>query len=228
MNCSREFIFGIAFYKDIKSYVIDATDKNYDFSQEVAALVARGSSIVNATSKIGDLSSSINGSGGSIQGIELTANLPLSLVVPALDGFGVVATASNTTSSLAVPNRAGGSGSTMELPGLSKMVSSLTAYYEKNGYSVRIANRQRSAFVGSYLNVFASSAATYIGSESVTDLQLGYEFNSGMLKGLSLTLQSNNLTDAEFRQFEIRDGKEVETGNFRYGKTFLFGLNYKL
>ena len=63
-------------------------------------------------------------------------------------------------------------------------------------------------------------------AESIIDLQLGYEFQAGAAKGLSLLLQVNNANDAKYQEFDSVTGSVNKTN--AYGKTVMFGLNYKL
>lgn len=76
---------------------------------------------------------------------------------------------------------------------------------------------------------------TQIGAEKQIDLQLGYAFETGDLKGLSLTLQINNLTNASAVQTR---GPEVvgSAGNSKgllpwkvdnFGRVLLLGASYK-
>lgn len=61
--------------------------------------------------------------------------------------FGLTANLSLTNSAISIKDSRFGSQS-VPLPGLSKSVANITAYYEKNGYSARISQRRRSDFVG--------------------------------------------------------------------------------
>jgi hypothetical protein len=66
-------------------------------------------------------------------------------------GFGIVASASFTDSSIEIlaPENASSVGNgPIALPGLSKRVYNLTAYYERNGFEFRVNNRRRSDFIG--------------------------------------------------------------------------------
>jgi iron complex outermembrane recepter protein len=65
----------------------------------------------------------------------------------------------------------------------------------------------------------------FIKAESITDLQFGYEFQSGFAKGLSLLLQINNATNAKYQEYADNPSNIVKTDI--YGKTYLFGANYK-
>ncbi len=213
---TKAYFSAAAFYKQLKTYVFDYTDATYDFSS-----FTNLSSRV-PLSKIGKFTQPRNGNGGRISGVELAASLPLSQLTPMLDGFGVVASVSDTSSAI----KPFGDGDTRSLPGLSRTVSTLTAYYEKYGFSARVAQRNRSDFLGEITGFGASRTYTYIKAESIIDLQLGYEFQAGAAKGLSLLLQVNNANDAKYQEFDSVTGSVNKTN--AYGKTVMFGLNYKL
>jgi iron complex outermembrane receptor protein len=110
------------------------------------------------------------------------------------------------------------------LPGLSRQVTNSRFFYEKNGIQIAIANRKRSDFIGEIADYKDDRKITWIAGDSVTDLQVGYEFQSGYLKGLALQLQAQNLNNAPFITFT--DNRENGNKTY-YGKTYLFGLNYK-
>ena len=61
---------------------------------------------------------------------------------------------------------------------------------------------------------------------TVVDAQIGYEFQSGPLEGLSLLAQVNNSTDEPFYTYQNDDERQV-INHQRYGRTFLFGVNYR-
>ncbi|MEW6705033.1 MAG: TonB-dependent receptor [Pseudomonadota bacterium] len=205
-----------AFYKDLKSYIYKQ-DVPYDF----VGLTNPVTGLPNPADTIGKFNLPANGQGGTIRGWEVAASIPLNMLSSALDGFGVVASYAHTDSSIE-PN---GPGSTMMLPGLSKRVTNLIAYYEKYGFSARVAQRFRSEFVGEISGFGADRELVFIKPEKVVDVQLGYEFAQGPMKGLSVLLQVNNLTNAEYARQE-QDGAPKEY--VKYGRTVLFGLNYKL
>lgn len=220
----KGYVSAAVFYKNLDSYIINLTNPNFDFTPLLQPTTLK------ASTNIGQFTLPTNGSGGSIKGFELAGSMPFSMLHKALDGFGAVANFSNTESSLAPPNTTdGNSGGNMELPGLSKKVASLTLYYEKHGFSFRVAERYRSDFVGEIIGFGGDRTLTYIKGEKIIDLQLGYEFDKGWAKGLSLLLQVNNLGNTPFIRYKQHpDGSKEEIENTKYGKTILFGLNYKL
>lgn len=214
---TKAYFSAAAFYKNLKSYIFDFTDTTFDFS----GLPDLKGSGTRPTSFLGRFSQPRNGSGGRISGIELAVSMPLNLVTPVLDGFGVVASYSDTSSAI----KPFGDADTRPLPGLSKQVSTLTAYYEKYGFSARVAQRKRSDFVGEIEGFGADRAYTYIKGESIVDVQLGYEFQSGFAKGLSLLFQMNNATNAKYQEYQNTPDNITKTD--KYGKTYLFGATYK-
>jgi iron complex outermembrane receptor protein len=170
-----------------------------------------------------------NGEGGKVWGMELTASLDGGLVSPALSGYGVVASVSGTRNSLPNDNN----GNPINLDGFSGVVNSLTAYYEKNGFSARVSRRYRSAFTASTHGILlATESSSHIAAETQYDFQLGYSFEQGAYKGLSILLQVNNVTDEPSVQMagpEVGgNGKGLLPWKYNtYGRQFLLGANYK-
>lgn len=220
---TKAYIGAAGFYKDLRTYVLRQSVP-FDFTSYITP------STKKLPSNIGSLTMPLNGNGGSIKGLELSASLPLGMLWAPLDGFGVQANYSYTDSSVKL--LIGGvsvdsiTSVNIPLPGLSKNVSNLTVYYEKYGFSARVAARKRSDFIGEVSSFTGDRQFTWVKGETVTDLQLGYELQSGMLKGLSLVFQVNNLTNERFIRYA--NGPEDIRENTKYGKTYLFGLNYKL
>jgi iron complex outermembrane receptor protein len=133
----------------------------------------------------------------------------------------LTASYANTTSAV----KPFGSSSDMPLPGLSRIVSNVTAYYEKSGYSLRVSQRSRSNFLGEVIGFGGSREYTYIKAESIIDMQAGYEFQSGSAKGLTLLAQVYNANNAAYQQYQGNPNNIINT--VRYGKTVLLGATYK-
>lgn len=216
----KGYLAAAVFYKKIDSYIVNLTNTNFDFTPYL------GQTNIPLPTAIGDFTQPTNGSGGYIKGAELSASIPLNLAAKWLDGFGVYANYAYTTSSLNVPDTTDGGSGNMPLPGLSKVTAGLTVYYEAHGFSARVAQRYRSKFVGDIQTSEGDRQATYIKGERILDLQLGYEFGSGWLKGASLLLQMNNLTNAEFVRYRKVESNIIE--QTKYGRTILLGLNYRM
>jgi iron complex outermembrane receptor protein len=213
----RAYVGAAAFYKDLDTFI-------YQQSFKVDALSQFGL----AGYPMLDYSGPMNGKGGTISGFEVTANAPFDLLTPVLSGFGAYINYSDTHSSVNIPNSAGGSSANMDLPGLSKQVTNLSVYYEKDGFSARVGQRTRSDFIGEFTDNQYERKLTYVKGESIVDLQIGYEFKSGSAKGLTLTFQANNVGDAVFQKYVLNaDGAHETTESAKYGKTYIFGANYK-
>jgi TonB-dependent receptor len=213
----KGYVAAAAFYKDLKSYIYQMTQPDHDFSKLIPGTIAR--------TPLGNYTAPFNGQSGNLKGIELSASVPLNMLLPALDGFGVIASTSITSSGIVIQDPGSNVGSDIPLPGLSKNVNNLTAYYEKDGFSARVSQRKRSDFVGEISNFAANRTLRYVVGESVVDLQLGYNFNEGRYKGLGLVLQVNNLNDAAYQTYSGTPDKPLEY--IKYGRTVMFGANYK-
>jgi iron complex outermembrane recepter protein len=214
---TKAYVSVAGFYKKLKSYIFKFKDTQYDFANKgFVNLSGR-----TPTSSIGEFELPTNGKGGSMSGIELAASFPLNMATPILDGFGVQLNYADTSSAV----KPFGDGDVRPLPGLSKTVSTLTAYYENYGFSARVAQRYRSNYLGEITGFGSGREYKFIKAESITDLQFGYEFQSGFAKGLSLLLQINNATNAKYQEYADNPSNIVKTDI--YGKTYLFGANYK-
>ena len=118
---------------------------------------------------IGTLNTPANGQGGMVRGLELSGSIGAGLLWDKLDGFGVLASASVTESSIS-PN---GPGTKEKLPGLSGTVSNITLFYEKHNFSARVSQRYRSAYRGEVTGLFAQRAFSEILAEKQIDFQTG-------------------------------------------------------
>ncbi len=109
-----------------------------------------------------------------------------------LDGFGFIASAAKNGSTIKI------NGVDTPIPGLSTKVINTTLYYEKFGFSARVSNRYRDDFIGEVPAFDATLTLNNVSAESLLDAQIGYEFQGGALKGLSVSLSGTNLTDEPF------------------------------
>ncbi|MCE4539152.1 TonB-dependent receptor [Pelomonas sp. P7] len=231
----RSYVALASFYKKLNSFVYQQTTTR-DFSgfPNYSKTLVPGCSAAkpDCNPNLGDITTQANGEGGSVYGFEFSTSLDAGWLTPALDGFGIVASESLTRNRLPKDNN----GNPINLDGFSGIVNSLALYYEKNGISARIGQRYRSSFTASTRSVLLGTETnTQIGAEKQIDLQLGYAFETGDLKGLSLTLQINNLTNASAVQTR---GPEVvgSAGNSKgllpwkvdnFGRVLLLGASYK-
>lgn len=230
---SKAYVAAAYFYKDLTSYIVTQTVDGHDYSAEVAGYVPPASCGGNPCPPVqttGTYTRPVNGKGGRLQGLELTASLPLDMVFgDAFQGFGVVASASFTESSVKIvdPDSASSVGSgPISLPGLSKQVYNLTAYYERNGFEFRVNNRRRSDFIGEIGNFNGNRTLRYVVGENITDAQVSYTFgDNSAFKGLSLLLQANNLGDEAYRTYAGTKDRPLEY--IKWGRTLLLGASYR-
>ena len=228
----KAYVAAAYFYKQLTSYIYQQTVDGYDWSAYVADYVQPAPPPGQTYPPIqttGTFTAPMNGKGGTLQGLELTASLPLEMFNQALTGFGVVASASFNDSSIKIlaPDNASSVGNDpIDLPGLSKRVYNLTAYYEHNGFEARISQRRRSDFIGEIGNFNGTRTLRYVVGENILDAQVSYTFpESSSLKGLSLQLQAQNLTDEAYRTYAQTKDRPLEY--IKWGRTILFVVNYK-
>ena len=209
----RSAYFSVAaFYKDLQTYVYNRTTQ-IDYT---------GYPPSSAVFRTGNYNRPENGEGGEIYGVEFAVSTPFDFISPWLEGFGGQFSVSSTESNIQ-PDP--GNPAT-PIPGLSETVGNLTVYYEKDGIQARISNRYRSEFLGEVAGFGNGRTLRQVGAESIVDAQLGYQFESGPLEGLSALFQVNNLTDEPFYTYENGDQRRIIDHQV-YGRTFLFGLNYR-
>jgi len=221
------------FYKDLKTYIYSQTIADYDFSEFLATLPPEyfeDPEISIPTS--GRFTQPVNGEGGNLKGVELSVALTGELFADVLSGFGTILSVSQTESSITIqdpPNNqfTGGNGlGDIPLPGLSKTVWNATVYYENAGFSARVATRSRSKYIGEVTNFANDRAFKYVKGDQISDAQLGYEFGSGALQGLSILLQVNNVTNEPYIAYSV---SETRLQDFQeYGRQYLLGINYRL
>jgi iron complex outermembrane receptor protein len=211
------------FYKDLKNFVYNQ-QIDFDFT----GFPVPDGTVNLPQSNIGTLSTLANGHAGLIAGVELTVAFDFGLFTDTLEGFGLQFNGSDTRSSLHEDND-----EAKPLDGLSGRVTNVTAYYENHGFSARVAQRHRSRFVTTVRGTFGENVPSAINAESIVDAQLGYAFE-GRMKGLSLLIQANNLTDEPYvTEVGVSVGSVNPTATLperytTYGREYLVGFSYRL
>lgn len=232
----RSYISFAAFRKNLVSYIAYGTSARDNSGIPIPANAPAGIVV----QQFGPVFQPLNGSGGKLEGIELAASLEGALLSPMLDGFGIVVSASKLNSSIRDQKVDQNSnkviaGSSTSIDGLSGISNNLTVYYEKYGFSARVSQRYRSAFTATTRDIFFRPTTRSQGSDKVVDMQLGYAFDeASAYKGLTVTLQVNNLLDSYTRNYKTPGNPDVPDPTqlipnytYQFGRQILAGLNYK-
>lgn len=117
-----------------------------DVSDLIEQVVQPNSTIPGQGSRLFVLSSVINGAKGHVNGFELGTNQPLVFLPSPWDGFGVQA---NYTY---VDTQTNVNGFATQFVGSSKQNVNVNAYFEKAGFSARLAYLHRSSYVADFNN----------------------------------------------------------------------------
>ena len=229
---NRAILSAAAFYKKLTSYIYDITNP-YNFAAQNAAASSSFSCVTPPVpgscpeQAIGMFTAPQNGTGGRVDGIELAFSVPGELFWDALQGFGATGSVSQTESSIAVPGQVSGLPSqNITLPGLSKTVWQATVYYERAGFSARLATTYRSNYIGEITDFAGDRALEYVRHEQISAFQTGYDVQNGPLKGFGVVFQVDNLTNTPFIDYA---GVQSRVRDFEtYGRVFFLGAKYKL
>jgi iron complex outermembrane recepter protein len=231
VNGAKGYVAAAGFYKKLDSYIL-SVPKVVDFSTLglLSANTPLPSSGPNKGSTVGILTTPVNGTGGNIHGIELSASLPFAMFSSYLNGFGLAVNHSVTLSSVDLLTTGltvmdTGGVSTIPLPGLSRQVTNARLFYEANGFQASVAARHRGNFLGKISDFQDNEQLTFIKASTTVDFQAGYEFSSGMLKGLSLVGTVQNWTNAPFVRYAADPKSEVE--NIKFGRVYGLQAIYK-
>ncbi len=215
------YISVAGYFKKLSNFVDPRDNYLFDFSAAVAGLSPAQQAAVGTT--IGTVNAPSNRGDGNLLGVEATLSLPFANFSEALDGFGFFGSGSYTESRIKLGSNPG---QAIPIPGLSDWVANASLYFEKNGFQVRGSFRYRAPFLAEIAGLSANPEFRTARSEAIVDAQIGYEFQGGPMKGLSVMLQGKNLTDRPFITFEEGDPRRVREYQ-RYGRDYYLAVSYK-
>lgn len=224
----RSYVSAAAFRKNLLSYIQNAQSLVDNSGVPLPSNVPAGVT----PKQFGPLIQPVNGSGGKVEGYEFAAALEGGLLHSGLDGFGLVLSGSKLSSSIA-EQLPGQLDKTIPLNGLSGRSNSLTVYYEGHGFQARLSQRYRSPFTATTRDIYFNSTTLQYDADKVLDAQLGYAFDDGAMRGLSLLLQVLNLQNKPTSNFKnvganAPDNTQLLPNITRYyGRQVLLGVNYK-
>lgn len=200
---------------DFSSYYIPGYHQGVD---------SNGNVFVPATFQ-GVSTSQQDGLRGKVNGLEAAANVPFRVFADALDGLGILASASWNYGHLNDPDPA-----VRAIPGLSPKVGQLTVYYSHGGFEVRVAGTRRDGYTSTDRGGSNSVAnVTRQPVDHLVDAQISYDFaDSGIesLKGLRISLQGQNLTKEKDINTDPADSRLITRAS-QYGADYLLNFNYK-
>ncbi len=155
----------------------------------------------------------LNATKANVAGVEFNAQSQLTFLPGALDGFGVGVNLALIDSDLrGVPGRR----DSLPLAQQSKTVGTAQLFYEKYGFSARLAYSYRSKFL--YTIGADQGSDVWWDDHGQLDARAAYAFN----KTASVFVEGSNLNDEPWRTFVGNDRRLGE--NERYGRTFRTGI----
>jgi iron complex outermembrane receptor protein len=219
---NKGYVSAAVFYKELTTYITPQF-VTVDFTGVPLPLPQPGLTYTKAdANRIGGGKISANGSGGYIRGAEVAASLPFDAFTTALEGFGLLVSASWNQSSIS-PDP----GFKTTVPGLSPRVINSTLFFERAGFSVRVSDRYRGGFLGEVPAYDSSLTINDVHSENIVDAQVGYSFTNGPLNGLSVNLSGSNLTDQPFVLNQAGAPKLDIIKYEKYGAVYAVNVRYK-
>ena len=209
------------FHKDLSDWVVDRSTV-VNGSQQITAIGEGAFLAANPEIAPTLLNGPVNFADGSITGFEATVRMNLDRYLPDnLAGFGFNASYTYADNGLEDEN-----GNTLSIPGYSDTVWSGDLYYENYGWRARISARNRSDFLSEVQNFDGSLSGAQALEETIVDLQIGYEFDTGRLEGWGLNFEVFNLTDEPFVTENVTTDPSVThpSRHELYGTTYNFTI----
>lgn len=225
------------FKKDVKTFTQNASITGATFAQTgLPASVLNPSSpaALNPalqTQPIWTLATTVNGSGATLKGIELAAQIPFSAFTSGfLGNFGILANAtfidSNANFNLQGPAIAPGGplqnvALTNTLSNVSKKAYNGTFYYDDGAFSARVMVSYR----GRYHEGASGTGNLLEGYGATTNVDASVRYK--LTEWMELSVEGNNLLDTYRYRFTDFDADRNYENN-HFGRTLLFGARFKI
>ena len=158
-----------------------------------------------------DVTQPQNGQTASVTGVELAVQNQLRFLPPPFDGIGLFANYTFTTSTAELPERTADS---LHLPGQVRHSGNLSAWYEKGGFSARVALTFRDRFLSE------------VGGEAAEDLfvdrhhQLDLSVSHSVTRSIRIFADMLNLTNRPLRVYEAKVDRPIQEEYYRSWATF--------
>ncbi len=225
------------FKKDVKTFTQSASITGATFAQTglpASVLSPASPAALNPAQQLEPrwtLSTTVNGSGATLKGVELAAQIPFSAFTEGFFGnFGILANAtfidSNANFNLQGPAIASGGALqnvavSNTLSNVSKRAYNGTFYYDDGSFSARVMASYR----GRYHEGASGTGNLLEGYGATTHLDASMRYK--LTEWLELSLEGSNLLDTYRYRFTDFDADRNYENN-HFGRTILFGARLKL
>ncbi|MDB4289548.1 TonB-dependent receptor [Flavobacteriaceae bacterium] len=188
------------------------------FLKDIESFISRQTTLIPFNGSLYELRQPVNGNNAVIKGFEVNFQQPFTFLPGFLSGFGIVTNYTFAESDFE-EELEDGSSTTYALPNNSKNSLNITPYYEKYGFSLRVATNYRSEFLREIPNI--EDGLKYRDNISITDIASSYDFN----ENFGITLNILNAFNAKRYEW-IMEERFMDNVSF-FGTTFQFGARMK-
>ena len=213
LDLSLEWYFGgsgnilalTGFYKDVESFIQSSVVITTVAPQLLAGIDPNTEFQISQPS---------NGEGASVVGLELSYQQSFDMLPSPFDGLGILTNYTRLDTDAEQTNTI--VGVEVGLEGLSENSYNVTAYYEKYGFSTRLAFNWRDEF----LIVAQGAGGTPISGNAFgqLDATASYDINDH----IKLVVEAKNINNENFRTFQF-ENERLGTYN-EFGRRFFFGI----
>jgi TonB-dependent receptor len=201
------------FRKDVNSFIVNVTTL-----QTIVGPDLFDGNGKNISGTLFNVTGPVNGTGGYVQGIELSYQQPFDFLPDPYDGFGVLTNYTHADSNTNVA--VNGQNLNIPLPGQSDNSYTLSGYYDKGPINFRLAYTWRDKYL---IQVFTGSRLQMEAPYGQVDLSARYNLSDQW----AVTFDALNLADSKEYQYDNGPGKGP-MAYLDYGQNFLFGVRAKL
>ncbi|WP_448663431.1 TonB-dependent receptor [Sphingomonas sp. CJ20] len=231
------------FKKEVSSFPVSRTLTEQTFLSTglpASVLAASSPAALNPAQQaapIWSVTTTVNGTGATLEGIELSLQAPFRFLPGFLRNFGGIANATfirskadytqtgpfTSACSGANCTIGGASSITREstLQGLSTRAFNATLYYEDSRFSARGSVSYR----GGFFDALSGTGNLFEGYNAITNVDASIRYK--LTPQIELSIEGNNLTDAYRDRYVDMDANRAYENN-HFGRTFLIGARFKL
>lgn len=197
-------LYGTVFYKDLTNFLTNAV---YPLTADVPG---KGVQTFQVTAQV-------NGTKGTVKGVEIGGNTFFSFLPAPFDGFGVQGNITYVDSDApgAVGTLANGTVVPTTLQGLSKWSYNAVGFYEKGGFRLRVAYNWRDDYLDTISGNGTGAIPIYVKAYGQIDASLAYDFSPHV----GITLDVVNLTNEKKIQYQniVQNPRKYQIDDRRIG-----------